>query len=374
MALTRSKSLKAKKFGTPTPTTPTPKAPSPKAPKIVRTVTTPTVTTGVKVTPKPTGTRGVIPQQPAGIAVQEKFKQQLQNNPIVKAATEALRNLHQISKTYNFQRFATPTEKDLHERKIKEENQKIQDVEHKLIEIELAANVSQIINTLESGEQVYPAWFENNIAWVKTGQITSQAFLDSYYHLSNQGIIHAPIIEPIIEEPIIEEPIIELPELLPEAIAEPQIDDSINTNMVTQQVINFNIVNGRAIGSIRFVATENFNPYYYGKNIINIVQFKTPNGVTILVKENRLRFTETERDEIINYDENIQENTRITVESFVWEWMDKPAGAFSNKYTIDISEKEPPKSMTTGFMGAGVAGAIAGLILIGFIADHKRGK
>jgi len=25
-------------------------------------------------------------------------------------------------------------------------------------------------------------------------------------------------------------------------------------------------------------------------------------------------------------------------------------------------------------MGAGVAGAIAGLILIGFIADHKRGK
>jgi len=28
----------------------------------------------------------------------------------------------------------------------------------------------------------------------------------------------------------------------------------------------------------------------------------------------------------------------------------------------------------TGFMGAGVVGAIAGLILIGFIADHKRGK
>jgi hypothetical protein len=144
--------------------------------------------------------------------------------------------------------------------------------------------------------------------------------------------------------------------------------------MVTQQVINFNIVNGRAVGSIRFVATNNFNPYYYNKEIINLVQFKTPNGVTLLVKENRLRFTETARDEIISYDESIQENTRITVESFVWEWMDKPAGAFSNKYEIKISEKEPPKPMTSGFMGAGVAGAIAGLILIGFIADHKRGK
>ena len=176
---------------------------------------------------------------------------------------------------------------------------------------------------------------------------------------------------PIEPEPPIMEPI---PEPIPEAIAEPQIDDSINTNMVTQQVINFNIINGRAVGSIKFVATNNFNSYYYNKEIINLVQFKTPNGVTLLVKENRLRFTETERDELITYDESVQENTRITVESFVWEWIDKPAGAFSNKYTIDISEKEPPKPMTSGFMGAGIAGAIAGLVLIGFIVDSKVGK
>ena len=144
--------------------------------------------------------------------------------------------------------------------------------------------------------------------------------------------------------------------------------------MVTQQVINFNIVNGRAVGSIKFVATNNFNSYYYGKDIINLVQFKTPNGVTLLVKQNRLRFTQTERDEVIHYDESVQENTRVTVESFVWEWMDKPAGAFSKPYTIDISEAAPPKPMQAGFMGAGVAGAIAGLILLGFVADHKRAK
>ena len=42
---------------------------------------------------------------------------------------------------------------------------------------------------------------------------------------------------------------------------------------------------------------------------------------------------------------------------------------------IEISDgEEPAKPLTTGFMSAGVAGAIAGLILIGFIADHKRGK
>jgi len=365
----RKKTIKfGETFGTPTTPTPIPKAPSPRA-----TGGTPTATPSGTPTPKPTGQRGQIPQSAAGIAVQEQFKTQLQNNPIVKAATQALNNLYQISKSYNYQRFATATEKDLHERKIVEENQKIQDVEHKLIEVELAANVSQIINALESGQQVYPDWFQNNIIWVKTGQITSQEFLTTYYYLSNQGTIHAPMAEPIIEEPIIEEPIIELPQLLPEVSAEPDI--SITDNMVTQQLINFNIVNGRAVGSIKFLATNNFNSFYYGQNIVNIIQFKDPNGANILtyVKENRLNFTETERDEVINYDEDMKGNTRATVESFVWSSATEPT-AFSKKYTIDISETEPPKPTTSGFMGAGAIGALAGLILIGFIADHKRGK
>ena len=174
-------------------------------------------------------------------------------------------------------------------------------------------------------------------------------------------------LEPVIEPaPVIVEPA--------PVIITPTVDDSINTNMVTQQVINFNIVNGRAVGSIKFVATNNFNPYYYNKEIINIVQFKTPNGSILLTKQNRLRFTQTERDEVINYNEDIQQNTRITVESFVWEWMDKPAGAFSNMYSVNISETEPPKPISSGFMGAGVAGAIAGLVLLGFIVDSKVGK
>jgi len=145
--------------------------------------------------------------------------------------------------------------------------------------------------------------------------------------------------------------------------------------MVTQQVINFNIVNGRAAGSIKFVATNNFNPYYYGHNIVNIIQFKDPNGANILtfVKENRLNFTETERDEVISYDEDMQGNTRATVESFVWSSVTTPS-AFSKKYSIEISEAEPPKPIASGFMGAGVAGAIAGLVLLGFIVDHKVRK
>jgi len=253
---------------------------------------------------------------------------------------------------------------------------------------QLSAQTQKIIDDWHNHQLILPAWFaNNNINWVISGHITESDFLKgfndllhqhlAYYVTETPPVVTPPVVTPpvVTPEPIPEPPVVTPPVVTPEPIPEPpQIDDSINTNMVTQQVINFNIINGRAVGSIKFVATNNFNPYYYNKEIINLVQFKTPNGVTLLVKENRLRFTQTERDEIISYDENIQENTRITVESFVWEWIDKPAGAFSNKYTIDISEKEPPKLMTSGFMGAGVAGAIAGLILIGFIADHKRGK
>ena len=231
------------------------------------------------------------------------------------------------------------------------------------------------------------------IEYVKISEKLKQVYLDKGYIVSRSKIEEpqpAPTPQPTpepqpqptpapvpVESPLVTEPepvIIEEPIVTATPIIMPTVDDSINTGMVTQQVIDFNIINGRAVGSIKFVATSSFNPYYYNKDIINLVQFKTPNGVTLLVKQNRLRFTQTERDEIIHYDESVQENTRVTVESFVWEWIDKPAGAFSNKYIIDISEAEPPKPMQAGFMGAGVAGAIAGLILLGFVADHKRAK
>jgi len=211
-------------------------------------------------------------------------------------------------------------------------------------QINLSDDIIQILNDIENGVILVPTWFRNNIEWVKNGHITQQEFRTAYNYLVDTQVVHAP-----------------------------EQDLAITDNMVTQQVINFNIINGRAVGSIKFQATNNFNPYYYNKNIVNIIQIKDPNGVVLLTKENRLNFTQTEIDEVINYDEDVKQNTRATIESFVWSSATTPT-PFSKKFTIEISETEPPKPTTSGFMSAGVAGAIAGLILIGFIADHKRGK
>jgi hypothetical protein len=213
-------------------------------------------------------------------------------------------------------------------------------------QINLSDDIIQILNDIENGVILVPTWFRNNIEWVKNGHITQQEFRTAYNYLVDTQVVHAP-----------------------------EQDLTINDNMVTQQVINFNIINGRAVGSIKFVATNNFNPHYFNKPIANIIQIKDPNGVNILttVKQNTLNFTETERDEIISYDEDVKQNTRATVESFVWSSATAPT-AFSKKFMIDISETEPPKPKTTGFMSAGIAGAIAGLVLIGFIVDSKVGK
>jgi hypothetical protein len=307
-------------------------------------------------TSKPTTTRKTITQSAAGQAVQAQFKQ------AVSSAVESVGidfGLPTVKTTVQetATEIITITEKpEVIEEVIEEPVIEEQIIEEPIIEfpelipevfaeeqIVLADDIIQILNDIENGVILVPTWFRNNIEWVKNGHITQQEFRTAYNYLVDTQVVHAP-----------------------------EQDLTINDNMVTQQVINFNIINGRAVGSIKFQATNNFNPYYYNKNIVNIIQIKDPNGV-VLTKENRLNFTETERDEIISYDESVNQNTRATIESFVWSSATQPT-PFSKKFTIEISETEPPKPTTSGFMSAGVAGAIAGLILIGFIADHKRGK
>jgi len=316
------------------------------------TAATRTATTKAATTSKPTTTRKTITQSAAGQAVQAQFKQ------AVSSAVQSVGIDFGVA-TVKTTIQETPTEIIT----ITEKPEVIEEViEEPIIEepfielpqllpevfaeeqINLSDDIIQILNDIENGVILVPSWFRNNIEWVKNGHITQQEFRTAYNYLVDTQVVHAP-----------------------------EQDLVITDNMVTQQVINFNIINGRAVGSIKFQATNNFNPYYYNKNIVNIIQIKDPNGVVLLTKENRLNFTNTERDEILSYDEDVKQNTRATIESFVWSSATQPT-AFSKKFIIEISEGDPPKPTTSGFMSAGVAGAIAGLVLIGFIVDSKVGK
>jgi len=95
---------------------------------------------------------------------------------------------------------------------------------------QLSSNVIQIINALESGKQLYPDWFNNNINWVKDGHMTEQEFLTSYYYLSEQGLIHAPIVTPpIVTPPIVTPPIVTPPIVTPPIVTPPIVTPPIVT-------------------------------------------------------------------------------------------------------------------------------------------------
>jgi len=213
----------------------------------------------------------------------------------------------------------------------------------------LADDIQQILNDIDAGLVQVPDWFHNNIEWVQNGHITEQEFRTAYNYLIDAQIVH---------------------------VAEPTTNETITNDMITQHLDHFTIQNGRAKGQITFTLNDNFNPFYYGKDIVNIIQFKTKAGANILpfVKENRLRFTETERDEQIQYDEDMQGSTVVDMESFVWLGTTMPT-AFSSVLRSEIKEGQAATTTSEGFMAAGITGAIALLIGIGLILpDRVRRK
>ena len=227
------------------------------------------------------------------------------------------------------------------------EEERIEQIEQAPIYERLSDQVQTIIDDINAGNVQVPDWFHNNIEWVQSGHISEQEFLTAYNYLVDQQIVHPP---------------------------EPTTNETISNNMITQHLDHFTIQNGRAKGQITFTLNDNFNPFYYNKDITNIIQFKTKAGANILpfVKENRLRFTATERDETIQYDEDMQGNTIADLESFVWLGTTTP-NAFSAVLRSEIKEGEAATASAAGFMGAGFAGAIALLIGIGLILPERRG-
>ena len=182
--------------------------------------------------------------------------------------------------------------------------------------------------------------------------------------------------EELITEPAavtVTEPLLPEISILPEVYAEPApvMNDQVSTNMIRQELLNFTITNNRIKGSIKFIATNSFNPYYYNKEITNYLQLIS-NDKIILIKTNRLRFTETERDEVINFDEYAFNLDSINAESYARNNADLDMAEVLT-FTIEAG-KEATTAAQPGFMGAGVLGLIGILMLGGFIADHVRKK
>jgi len=206
--LTRGKTKKYVKPAPPPPPkkAPTPKPPSPKKPKKIVTVKKPTVVTGPPKV-KPTVTRKVITQQPAGKAVQQQFKQAVSSavkSVGIDFGVATVKTTVQETPTEIITITDKPIEEEIIEVIEEEVIEVIEEEEPEIIieeeepeifgeiEIVLTDQVNQIISDIENGVVLIPDWFRNNIEWVKTGQITQQEFVTAYNYAVDQGWIHAP--------------------------------------------------------------------------------------------------------------------------------------------------------------------------------------
>jgi len=212
MSYLRGKTIKyspAPKPKPPKPTAkPTVKKPSPKKKKIVVTVKKPTVVKGPPKV-KPTVTRKVITQQPAGKAVQQQFKQAVSSaikSVGIDFGVATVKTTVQETPTEIITVIDKPIEEEVievidepiieeEEPEIIIEEEIIEEEEPEIfgeIEIVLTDQVNQIINDIENGVVLVPDWFRNNIEWVKIGQISQQEFITAYNYAVDQGWIHAP--------------------------------------------------------------------------------------------------------------------------------------------------------------------------------------
>ena len=225
--------------------------------------------------------------------------------------------------------------------------------EPKPIKIEFSPEVIKIfrmINGLDFNiKAIIPKWFENNMRWVENGQISQQEFINSYNELVSSGVI--------IEEQK------GLPEQLPDESChdyrsrvsqagflvdwsnpcpEEKIPNPVDS-MVSQSIGAFEICpcqeGSRLKGEILFIAENNpIWEYYYNKPLTHILQIKDIDNNVIVMKTNRLNFTLNERDERLQFDESVEFNTKVTVESIVWLSVQEPL-AFSNKKIIKLEQK-----------------------------------
>ena len=232
--------------------------------------------------------------------------------------------------------------------------------------VTISATTNQIISDITAGILQAPDWFINNIDWVKSGQINENTFLTTYHDLVNRHLIHEAFAEPEPEktwtgwvtkpsgkiEPItltistmqrlIEEGWIFTTEKPPEPQPENQ-----NVSIIFYIGKGGDLKTHFGINSIVITPDE----------AKNLADWLSQNYNTkILLVTNRLT-------------DDIRTHTLQQIKDMVIQKLkdDQPD-------SDDITPDDIKKPKELGFMGAGMAGAIAGLVLLGFIVDHKVGK
>ena len=203
--------------------------------------------------------------------------------------------------------------------------------------IKLSQQLELVLKQIQNKEVIVPDWFiPNNVKWVKTGKISEQEFFNSFYAVN---IVPPTLPTPTPPEPTPPEPT--PPEPTP-------TEPTITQNMVNQDFNDFQMFDNKIIGSITYKATKHFNPYYFydfksnsGLKLTALLIVEDEKHVSILTKENELRFSDIERDELINFDITIPNDVNfVFLKTMVYLNIDD-SRPFSNLQAIELGVNRP---------------------------------
>lgn len=135
-------------------------------------------------------------------------------------------------------------------------------------------------------------------------------------------------------------------QIISKQVDEISVEPDPNTNMLLVTSQNFKIENNRVLGSVAIVATSDFNPFFNDLPLTLFTQIKNPSGEVLVLKPNSIFFNDTVREQNIDIDESAFDETKVTVELFVWDSLTR---AFSNVVTFDLEVPEPPGADPNSF-------------------------
>ena len=224
----------------------------------------------------------------------------------------------------------------------------------------ISAQVQAILTKFVNNDYTYPSWFNKNIEWVKTGEIDSSSFLNSFnsmvqsgiiidktipvekeynvntYRINEFGVISNQIIQGINDVKLLEleskyfVTSVGTPTPSDQEIKDfynyKDVDTSVKRTMVEARFLEFKIVNEHIEGKINFVTTKDFTDYWKDRIIYAHFQVKDSNGIVIpignepkqAIKVNELKFL-LDNIETISYKEYIGNIQAVTLEVYVWD-------------------------------------------------------
>ena len=143
--------------------------------------------------------------------------------------------------------------------------------------------------------------------------------------------------------------------------------------MILIERSQFQIINNKVVGSAVYTISSDFPSFWFNKSIQAIISVRGTNGAFISIREVfGMNFTQTERDETINFDEFADGHTEVDVQLFAWVSLQDPRPFTTSQPFRVTGELPPPPPKPSGKVVQIIKGAFFGSLALALLGSKGR--